>query len=239
MNSLTRSLRTFLHGRKFAKKGKHCRFPGQVLDIDGHVEIGDNCRFRNNVIMRTKGDAKIVFGTYSGASYYCMFEATKYIKVGNFTGIAEFSVLRDTNHMVFGTDDHWRLTPHIAEPIVVGDCVAILSRAYIGPGVAIGDGAIIAPNSYVTKDVPPYEVWGGNPARRMGHRTKGMLAESMKKQYGELLASYGLKEERYGYSEEQIKEAARAGVNRAAEERDRLKAELAAESGGTDHDLDD
>jgi acetyltransferase-like isoleucine patch superfamily enzyme len=37
-------------------------------------------------------------------------------------------------------------------------------------GVHIGDGAIIAAGSVVTKDVPPYEIWGGNPARFLKSR---------------------------------------------------------------------
>ena len=233
-----RAWRTVWHGRKFAIKGKGCRFPGKYLEVDGHVELGENCRFRDNVVLRTKGQGKIVFGTYSGCSYYCILEATKYIQIGSFTGIAEFAVIRDTNHFVIGTDQHWRLTPHIAEPIVIGDCCLIGSRCYINPGVAIGDGAVIAPGSVVTKDVGPLEVWAGNPARKICHRTQG-VPESMRKRYEELLGTYGLKENRYGYTEDDIQhvqEALDQGVNRAAQERDRLKEELAPVEQGPDGD---
>jgi len=230
MKKTIRAWRNFYHGLKFDKRGRRCRFPGRFLEIDGHVEVGDFCRFRNNCVLRTKGQGKIVFGTYSGLSYFCFLESTKYIKIGNFSALAEFCVLRDTNHMVFGTTEHWRLTPHIAEPIVIGDCVAVLSRCYIGPGVAIGDGAIIAPNSYVSKDVPPYEIWGGNPAKRIGHRTKGPVAKMMYEKYKHLLDTQGMKEARYGFSDEEIQEAAETGEFRAAEERDRLKKELCPEA---------
>jgi acetyltransferase-like isoleucine patch superfamily enzyme len=218
--------RTVKHGVKFAKKGRHCRFPGKYLEVDGHVELGDNCRFRNNVILRTKGRSKIVFGTYSGCSYNCLIEATKMIVIGSFTGIAEFTVVRDSNHLVFGTDRHWRVTPLISAPIVIGDCVAIMSGCYISPGVAIGDGAIIGQNSVVTKDVGPYEVWAGNPARKIGHRLHGTLADAMMKRYGHLLETQGLKEDRYGYNDDEIREAAAAGLNRAADKRDELAKEL-------------
>ena len=59
------------------------------------------------------------------------------------------------------------------EPIVIGDDVWIGSRSLIMKGVTIGRGAIIAAGSVVTKDVPPYEIWGGNPARFLKSRLDG------------------------------------------------------------------
>ncbi|MGK9221787.1 CatB-related O-acetyltransferase [Microbacterium barkeri] len=53
---------------------------------------------------------------------------------------------------------------------VVGNDVWIGREATILPGVTIGDGAVIGAHSVVTKDVAPYEVVGGNPARRIRMR---------------------------------------------------------------------
>lgn len=53
---------------------------------------------------------------------------------------------------------------------IVGNDVWIGYGATIMPGVKIGDGAIIASNSTVTKDVPPYTVFGGNPAKEISKR---------------------------------------------------------------------
>lgn len=50
-------------------------------------------------------------------------------------------------------------------PVVIGNNVWIGDKATILPGVTIGDGAVIAANAVVTKDVEPYTVVGGNPAR--------------------------------------------------------------------------
>ena len=52
-----------------------------------------------------------------------------------------------------------------SRPITIGSDVWIGARVTILPGVQIGDGAIIGAGAVVTKNVPPYEVWGGNPAR--------------------------------------------------------------------------
>lgn len=53
---------------------------------------------------------------------------------------------------------------------VVGNDVWIGRNSVILPGVRIGDGAIIAAQSVVTKDVAPYTVAGGNPARFLKNR---------------------------------------------------------------------
>lgn len=53
---------------------------------------------------------------------------------------------------------------------VIGNDVWIGYNATIMPGVHIGDGAIIASNSTVTKDVEPFAVVGGNPAREIKKR---------------------------------------------------------------------
>lgn len=54
--------------------------------------------------------------------------------------------------------------------IVVGNDVWIGYNATIMPGVTIGDGAIIGSNATVTKDVEPYAIVGGNPARLIRKR---------------------------------------------------------------------
>lgn len=50
-------------------------------------------------------------------------------------------------------------------PVTIGDDVWIGGAAVVLPGVTIGDGAVVAAGSVVTKDVPPRTVVGGNPAR--------------------------------------------------------------------------
>jgi virginiamycin A acetyltransferase len=53
---------------------------------------------------------------------------------------------------------------------VIGNDVWIGYNATIMPGVRIGDGAIIATNSTVVKDVDPYSIVGGNPAKEIRKR---------------------------------------------------------------------
>lgn len=46
-------------------------------------------------------------------------------------------------------------------------------------GLSIGSGSIIAANSHVVKDVPEYEIWGGNPARFIRHRFEPEIREKL------------------------------------------------------------
>ena len=53
---------------------------------------------------------------------------------------------------------------------IIGNDVWIGHKSIIMPGVKIGDGSIIATNSTVTKNVEPYSIVGGNPAREIRKR---------------------------------------------------------------------
>ena len=59
-----------------------------------------------------------------------------------------------------------------SETIVIGNDVWIGARVMILPGVHIGNGAVIGAGAVVTKNVPDYEVWGGNPAHFLKSRLK-------------------------------------------------------------------
>jgi virginiamycin A acetyltransferase len=53
---------------------------------------------------------------------------------------------------------------------VIGNDVWIGNSVTIGPGIKVGDGVIIGTNSFVTKDIEPYTIVGGNPAKEIRKR---------------------------------------------------------------------
>lgn len=53
------------------------------------------------------------------------------------------------------------------KPVTIGKGVWIASGAIILPGVSIGDDSVIGAGSIVTKDVPPNQLWAGNPAKKL------------------------------------------------------------------------
>jgi maltose O-acetyltransferase len=58
--------------------------------------------------------------------------------------------------------------------VTVDDYVYIGSRVTILPGVTIGKGAVVATGAVVTRDVPPYTVVGGVPARKIRERPRDL-----------------------------------------------------------------
>lgn len=63
------------------------------------------------------------------------------------------------------------------KPVIINDRAWISSRVTILPGVVIGEGAVVAANAVVTKDVEPYAIYGGIPAKKIGERTKKLVYE--------------------------------------------------------------
>lgn len=92
-----------------------------------------------------------------------------YIKIGKNTLLGKWVTITDNSHG--DTSINSINNPPIARPLIskgkvfIGENVWIGDKATILPGVSIGDGSVIGANAVVTKDVPPYSVVVGNPAR--------------------------------------------------------------------------
>jgi len=68
--------------------------------------------------------------------------------------------------------------PELGKPITIGEDCWIGGNAVILPGVTIGRGSTIGAGSVVTKDVPPFHVAAGNPARLIRKIVTAMDPES-------------------------------------------------------------
>ncbi len=80
--------------------------------------------------------------------------------------VGEDTVISQNAHICAGTHDiTLSHRPLVKAPISIGDRVWICADAFIGPGVTIGDGAIVGARAVVVRDVPPNVVVVGNPAR--------------------------------------------------------------------------
>jgi len=84
----------------------------------------------------------------------------------NKINIGDNSVLSQDVYLCGGTHDYTKSTlPLLRKDIIVGKNVWISAGAFISPGITIGDGAIIAARAVVIKDVEPWSIVGGNPAK--------------------------------------------------------------------------
>lgn len=74
-------------------------------------------------------------------------------------------------HLCGGTHDYTKADmPLIKSPIVIADNAWICADAFVGPGVTVGEGAVVGARGVVVRDVPPWAVVGGNPARVVKQR---------------------------------------------------------------------
>ena len=72
--------------------------------------------------------------------------------------------------------------PEFAKPITIGDDVWVGGAAVICPGVTIGNNSVVGAGSVVTKDVEPYTVVAGNPAKVIRRLEKGTLPARQQQQ---------------------------------------------------------
>lgn len=111
------------------------------------------------------------------------FSAAGGITIKRGTIIADNVEIRTANHHYDGEDLNGLPFDEVAicKPVEIGENVWIGTRALILPGVTVGEGAVIAGGSVVTKDVEPLAVVGGNPAKVLKYRDKDVYYK-LKKQ---------------------------------------------------------
>jgi putative colanic acid biosynthesis acetyltransferase WcaF len=81
-------------------------------------------------------------------------------------GIRGNSVISQGAYLCTATHDYTQENfPLRSKPINIGPGVWIAARAFIAPGINVGEGAVVGACSVVTKDVPPWTICAGNPCR--------------------------------------------------------------------------
>ena len=145
------------------------------------IVVGHHSRVSGE--LRCKSTGKIEIGNYSVVQNYVSIQCLQSVKIGHYSVLSERTVVTDNNnhriepeervkHRIRvapggpgygGLGDGWELSE--SAPVVIGDVVWVGANCLILKGVTIGEGAVVARNSVVTKNVAPYTVVAGFPAK--------------------------------------------------------------------------
>lgn len=111
----------------------------------------------------------VTIGDYSGIGKDCELHGE--VHLGDHVMMAAECVFYTRNHKASRTDIPMSQQGEtVINPIFVGDDVWLGRRVMVMPGVHIGNGCIVAAGAVVTKDLPPYTIAGGVPAKIIGSR---------------------------------------------------------------------
>jgi virginiamycin A acetyltransferase len=128
--------------------------------------------------LRVVSVGKDTYGMLNIYSYFA--DSSPRLEIGNYVSIASgVSFMLDINHQIqtFTTfplqTRLFKPSPKDAVskgPLIIEDEVWLGANSMILSGLTIGKGAIVAAGAIVTRDVPPYAIVGGNPARIIRYR---------------------------------------------------------------------
>lgn len=124
---------------------------------------GNNCNFYYPFRVEEPSQLEVGSGVSIGTYVHMWCQAG--VSIGNHVFIGSHAAITSVTH------DYNRATlPNIGKPIVIEDGVWIGTHAIIMPGVTVGKGAVVGANSVVTRDVEPYSIVIGSPARHYKYR---------------------------------------------------------------------
>lgn len=169
-------------GQAHLGRDVHVFSEGRLLNIHGdpeHLRIGPHARIRGEImVFAHSGKINIGSWFFLGPGSMIWSSSKAGVTIGDRVLVSSGVVIHDTNghpidaaarfeqtKAIFSSGHPSKISDILAEPISLGNDVWIGAGAIILKGVTIGDGAIVGAGSVVTKDVPPYCVVAGTPAR--------------------------------------------------------------------------
>ena len=175
LNKWISIVRNFRYEASGMKIGKGTFLPKVYITWPHQVSIGKNCIFEHLVYFKFDGvwcdGPSIILKDNVFIGSCCEFNIKKKIIIGHNTLIGSGTRLIDHDH---GIDLGELIGKQLCleKEIIIGEDVWVGCNVVILKGVHIGDGAVIAAGAVVTKSIPPLEIWGGVPAKKISNRKK-------------------------------------------------------------------
>jgi len=134
------------------------------LAIDDDVNLGNRARIDAHVTERGQGRFAIGSGTRIGNDFHG--GAALRVTIGRDCMVASGGTILDHDHDFSDpSDPHRAHEGVVASPVVIGDRVFLGERVTVLKGVHIGDCCVVGAHSVVSRDLPPYTMAAGIPAR--------------------------------------------------------------------------
>lgn len=131
--------------------------------IGDNSRVGKHCRFECYVADGKLG--KICIGNYTSINHYCSILCGADIRIGDYTRMASFITIMSENHGINPEKGIYHKQPLECKEVNIGTYCWLGEKVIVMPGVTIGDWSIVGAGSLVTKNIPPYSIAVGNPAR--------------------------------------------------------------------------
>jgi galactoside O-acetyltransferase len=136
-----------------------------------NIELGTNVSFmKNSYVYAHDGGSILIRDNFSMNTNSQLGAAFGKIIIGNNCAIGPNCVLRASNHTFDNPDIPFLEQGHTYGEIILEDDVWIASNCVVTANTTIGRSSIIGAGSVVTKDVEPYSVMGGVPAKLIKKR---------------------------------------------------------------------
>ena len=156
---------------QFRKLGENVIFEKGVLVFHPeNIEIGDNVYIGHYTILKGYYKNLMVIGDHTWIGQQCFLHSAGGLYIGKAVGIGPRVIILTSQHRPVERDIPVYLSQLEFSEVILEDGCDIGAGAIILPGVKIGKGAIIGAGAVVTRDVPPFEVWIGVPARKLRER---------------------------------------------------------------------
>ena len=165
-------LRRICYSVLFKKTKKFLRIAENVT-VKGfkNIELGERVTFNQfSDIPAVNGCLKV--GDRFVGNYLQLLAGEGKITIGNDVMVGPHTIIRAANHNLERIDIPMIKQGHTWGNIVIEDDVWIAAKAVILSNVTIGKGSVVAAGAIVTKDVPPFSVVGGIPAKIIKSRGK-------------------------------------------------------------------